>query len=192
MVQLGVVEAVTISVLLLRLFADCAQPTPLGPTLLWGPGSIPNNCADVCRFLKPPGSQRFRKVNLHGAVSIPRQALGLRLSDQSCHHETRLHLHFVDWSNQWLHQARYNGNIRFTERPTNLEIVLPNVTQAKYWATTRSHLDCSTSFALGSHGFPCSSSRSELMGFCISSISSVFSCDLLIMIFVCTLSPKKT
>ena len=60
--------------------------TPPGPTPLWGPGSIPNNWADVCGFLKPPGSQRFWKVNKHGAFSIPRQALGLRSSDQSCHH----------------------------------------------------------------------------------------------------------
>ena len=29
-------------------FADCALPTPPGPTPLWGPGSIPNNWADVC------------------------------------------------------------------------------------------------------------------------------------------------
>ena len=32
-------------------FADCALPTPPGPTPLWGPGSIPNNWADVCGFL---------------------------------------------------------------------------------------------------------------------------------------------
>ena len=51
------------------------------------PGSIPNNWADVCGFLKPPGSQRFWKVNKHGAFSIPRQALGQRQNDQSCHHE---------------------------------------------------------------------------------------------------------
>ena len=100
-------------------FADCALPTPPGPTPLWGPGTIPNNWGDVCGFLKPPGSQRFWKVNKHGAFSLPRQALGLRANDQSCHHETWLHLHFVDWSNQWNHQARYNGNIRLTERPTN-------------------------------------------------------------------------
>ena len=42
-------------------FTDCGLPTPPGPTPLWGPGSIPNNWADVCGFLKPPGSQRFRK-----------------------------------------------------------------------------------------------------------------------------------
>ena len=118
MVQLGVVAAATMSVLLMKYFADCALPTPPGPTPLWGPGSIPNNWADVCGFLKPPGSQKYWKVK-HGAFSIPRQALGLRANDQSCHHETWMHLHFVDWSNQWNHQAHYNGNIRLKERPTN-------------------------------------------------------------------------
>ena len=51
-------------------FADCALPTPPGPTPLWRPGSIPNNWADVCRFLKPPGSQRFWKVSKHGARNL--------------------------------------------------------------------------------------------------------------------------
>ena len=46
---------------------DCALPAPLGPTPLWGPGSIPNNRADVCGFLKPPGSDRYWKVRMHGA-----------------------------------------------------------------------------------------------------------------------------
>ena len=73
-------------------FTDCALPTPPGPTPLWGPGSIPDNWADVCGFLKPPGSQRFWKVNKHGAFSIPRETLGLRPTDLSCHHETWLHL----------------------------------------------------------------------------------------------------
>ena len=59
-------------------FSDCALPTPPGPTPLWGPGSIPDNSADVCGFLNPPGSQKFWKVSKHGAFSIPRQALGLR------------------------------------------------------------------------------------------------------------------
>ena len=97
-------------------FADCALPTPPGSAPLWGPGSIPDNWADVCGLLKPPGSQRFWKVNKHGAFSIPRQALGPRPNDQSCHHETWLHLHFVDWNNKWSHQAYYNGNIRLKER----------------------------------------------------------------------------
>ena len=40
-------------------FRDSILPTPLGPTPLWGLGSIPDIWADVCGFLKPPGSQRF-------------------------------------------------------------------------------------------------------------------------------------
>ena len=59
----GVVAAVTISVLSMKCFADCALPTPPGPTPLWGPVSIPNNWKDVCGFLKPPGSHRFWRVN---------------------------------------------------------------------------------------------------------------------------------
>ena len=73
-----------------EVFSDCALPSPPGPPPLWGPGAIPNTWADVCGFLKPPGSQRFWKVNGHGAFPIPRQPLGLRPNDQSCHHETSL------------------------------------------------------------------------------------------------------
>ena len=36
-------------------FMDSILPTPRGPTPLWGPGSTPDNWADVCGFLKPPG-----------------------------------------------------------------------------------------------------------------------------------------
>ena len=97
-------------------FTDCALPTPPGATPLWEPGSIPNNWADVCGFLKPPCSQRFWKVNKHGALFIPRKALGLRPKDQICHHETWLHLDFVDWSNKWSNQDYYDGNIRLKER----------------------------------------------------------------------------
>ena len=154
-----------------EVFSDSALPTPPGPTPLWRPGSMPNNWADVNGFLKPPGSQRPWKVNKHGAPPIFRQALGLRSSDQRCHHETWLHLQFVQWSNQWNHQAHYNGNIRLKERPAR---ELQNVTSAEYSATTRSHLYCATTCAPGSHDFPCSSSRSDLMSFDISSISSVF------------------
>ena len=79
-------------------FTDCALLTPPGPTPLWGPGSIPDNWADVCGFLKPPGSHRFWKVHKHGAFSIPRKTLRLRSTDQSCHHETWLHQENNRWS----------------------------------------------------------------------------------------------
>ena len=39
-------------------FADCALPAPLGPTLLWRPGSVSGCWVDVCGFLKPPESDR--------------------------------------------------------------------------------------------------------------------------------------
>ena len=57
-------------------FTDSTLPTPLGTTPLWKPGSIPDNGADVCGFVKPPGSQRSWKVNKHGALSTPRTSLG--------------------------------------------------------------------------------------------------------------------
>ena len=149
-----------------EVFSDCTLPTPAGPTPLWGPGSIPNNWADVCGFLKQAGSQRFWKVNKHGAFSIPRKALGLTLNDQSCHHETWLHLHFVDWNNKWNHQAHYNGNIR------------PQGTTSEFWlrSSKTSYQRCvERPLALGMSAqplalpgccvLPWSSSRSDLMRF---------------------------
>ena len=130
--QLGVVAAVTISVPLMRLFVDCVLLVPLGPAPMMGPGSIPNSWADVCGFLKHPGSQRFWKVNKHGAFSLPRQALALRANDQSCHHETWLHLHFVDWSNRGTIRLATTGTFASENVLRILEIVLPNVTFARY------------------------------------------------------------
>ena len=98
-------------------FTDSTLSTTPGPTLLWGPGSLPNLRAGVCGFLKPPGSQRFRKAYKHGAFCIPRKTLGLRPTDQSCHHETWLHLDFVDWSNTWSKQDVYEQRISLKERP---------------------------------------------------------------------------
>ena len=66
-----------------------------------------------------PDSPRFWKVNKHCAFSIPRKALGLRPNDQSCHHETWLHLDFVDRSHKWSNQDYYNGIIRLKERPAD-------------------------------------------------------------------------
>ena len=64
---------------------DSTLPMPPGPPPLWRPGS---NWADVCGFLKPQSSHSFWKVHKHGAFSIPRKTLGLRPTDQSCHHGT--------------------------------------------------------------------------------------------------------
>ena len=119
----GVVVVVTISVLLMKCFLIVPSLRHRAPPL-WGPRSIPNDWADVCGFVKPPASQRFWKVNktwCHGAFSIPRQALGLRPSDQSRHHDTWLHLHFVDWNNKWNHEAHFNGNLRLKEQPASVD-----------------------------------------------------------------------
>ena len=98
-------------------FLDSILPTPLDPTPLLGPGSIPDNWADVFGFLKTPCIQRSWKVNKHGAFSIPRKALGLRPNYPSCHHETWLHLDFVDWSNTLSRQNAYEPRISLKERP---------------------------------------------------------------------------
>ena len=92
-------------------FADCALSTPPGTPPLWGPSSIPGCWADVCGFLKPPESDRPWKVRLHGAFSIPHGALGLLPTDQSCHHETWLHLDFVDWREGQSQREKYNQRI---------------------------------------------------------------------------------
>ena len=109
-------------------FTDCALPTPSGPTPLWGPGSILDNWADVCGFLKSPGSYRFWKVHKHGAVSIPRKKLGVRPTDQSCHHETWLHLDFVDWNNMWSKHDVYEQHISLKERLADYSYGTPKKT----------------------------------------------------------------
>ena len=55
-----------------------ATTATISVSLLWGPGSIPGCWADVCGFLKPPESDQYWKVRLHGAFSITHKALGLR------------------------------------------------------------------------------------------------------------------
>ena len=129
-------------------FTDSILPTPLGLPPLWGPGSIPNNWADVCGFLNPPGSQHFWKVPKHGAFSIRRKSLGLRPTDQSCHHEAWLHLHFVDWNNKWNHIKRTTTGTSALRRDLRvLDMELRNVTSAKLWATTRYRHECATTCA---------------------------------------------
>ena len=59
--QRGVVAAETNSVLLMKPFLIVPCLRQWAPHRCGGPGSIPNNWADVCGFLKPPGSQRFWK-----------------------------------------------------------------------------------------------------------------------------------
>ena len=68
-------------------------------------------------FLKPPESDQYWKVRLHGAFSNPHKAPGLRPTDQSCHHETWPHLDFVDWRSAQSHHDRQDRRILLKERP---------------------------------------------------------------------------
>ena len=68
--------------------SDSALLAPLGPYRTIGPTSVV--------FLSPLALNDFGKGTNIAPFSIPRQPLGLRSSDQSCHHETWLLLHFVD------------------------------------------------------------------------------------------------
>ena len=71
---------------------------------------------DVCGFLKPPDSDGPWTVRQHGAVSIPHEALGIRPTDQSCHHEAWLHLDIVDWRNEQPHHEKHDRRILLKER----------------------------------------------------------------------------
>ena len=64
-------------------------------------------------------------------------------NDQSCHHETWLHLDFVDWSNTWSKQSCVWA-AHFPERTTCRMLIRPKNVLAKSWATTRSRPECVT------------------------------------------------
>ena len=66
---------------------------------------------------------------MHGAFSIPRKTLALRPTDQSCHHETWLHLDFVDWRNCEPHHEE--------TRPTNATYRASCTTSSR--ATVKAH-----------------------------------------------------
>ena len=116
MVLRGDVEAETTSVLLMRplLIVPCLRhraPHHCGDLdLFW---SIGQTSADFSNHLV---LNAFWKVHKHGAFSIPRKTLGLRPIDQSCHHETWLHLDFVDRSSRWSKQDDYVRHIFLKER----------------------------------------------------------------------------
>ena len=100
-----------------RSFCRLCVANAAGPYTIAGTQIDSNNCADVCGFLKPPDSDRYWKVRMHGAFSIPRKTLGLRPTNQSCHHETWLHLDFVDWRNSQSHHEEPDRRILLKERP---------------------------------------------------------------------------
>ena len=46
-------------------------------------------------------------VRQHGAFPIPHEALGIRQTDQSCHHEVWLHMDFVERRNGQAHREKH-------------------------------------------------------------------------------------
>ena len=115
MEQRGVVAAETISVLLMKLFPIVLCLRHRAPPTVVGTRIHSEQLGRRLWISQTTGFSTF--LDEHGAFSIPRKALGLRPNDQSCHHETWLHMNFVDWSNTWSNQAYHNGNIRLKERP---------------------------------------------------------------------------
>ena len=77
-------------------FVNTFLPVPPGPTPLWGSGGVPGEWSDVCGFFKPPGSEKEWQIRMHGAFTIPFELLGIRHTDQSCHHEIQVHFLHVN------------------------------------------------------------------------------------------------
>ena len=119
MARRGVVAAVTMSVLSMRSLLIAPCPRHRAPHHCGDPDPFRTIGQTSADFSNHRVLNVFWKVNKHGAFSIPRKALGLRPNDQSCHHETWLHLDFVDWSNKWSNQDYDDGNICLKERPAD-------------------------------------------------------------------------
>ena len=97
-------------------FSDCALPTSPGLPTVAGTRIHSEQLGRRLWISQTTGFPTF--LEKHGAFSIPRKALGVRPNDQSCHHETWLHMNLVDWSNTWSNQAYHKRNIRLKERPS--------------------------------------------------------------------------
>ena len=77
-------------------FANTNLPIPHGASPLWGPGDVAGEWPDVCGFIKPPNTANEWHFRCPGAFEINREVLGIRPTDQSCHHEVWIHLSHVN------------------------------------------------------------------------------------------------
>ena len=59
-------------------------------------------------ILNPPDTDGQWKVRQHGAFSSPHEALGIRPTEQSCHH--------VEWRSEQSHHERHDRRIFLKER----------------------------------------------------------------------------
>ena len=103
MEQLGDVAPVTISVLLMKalLIVPCQRHL------------AQHHCGDQVRF-QIAGPARVRPVlerSTPRRFLHPTKTLGLRPTDQSCHHERWLHLDFVDWRSSQSHHGEPDRRI---------------------------------------------------------------------------------
>ena len=57
---------------------------------------MPGELADVCGFIKPPGFETEWHIRMHGAFKVPYDTLGIRRTDQRCHHEVWVHSFHVN------------------------------------------------------------------------------------------------
>ena len=94
-------------------FADCDLPMPHGPTPLWGPGAVPGTWSNVCGFFSSLRTQMC--VGEYGNM-VPHEALGIRQTDQSCHHEVWLHMDFVEQHEGHVHRERHERRLLLKER----------------------------------------------------------------------------
>ena len=74
----------------------------------WGPGAVPGERTDVCGFGNP------RTLVENGRS--PRETLGLRPKDQSCHHEVWLHLDLVGNQSSGSSSKKGPAHTRLTRR----------------------------------------------------------------------------
>ena len=75
-----------------KAFANTNLQIPHGSSPLWGPGNVPGERADVCGFTKSSNTDNEWQVRGHGTLEINRDVLGIRPTDQSCHHEVWIQL----------------------------------------------------------------------------------------------------
>ena len=118
----------TIRVVMLGEHVDLVAGDFNGATALCQRRLVPHPCGDQVRFqaagLMCGGfSSRPNPIGI-GKFDftvpfpfIPHEAPGLRPTDQSCHHETWLHLDFVEWQDVQSQREKYNRKILSKERP---------------------------------------------------------------------------
>ena len=85
----------------------------------------------VCGFILPPCSKTEWHIRMHGAFEIPHETLGIKRTDQSSHHEVRIHLLHVNA--RLVDRASRDGHYR---RPFVRKNDSRTTTSGTTWPTT--------------------------------------------------------